>query len=515
LRDSLATALAMAVAAGLCATAIVQGTWAAGGSDSSCYALMADAFAHGELQPTSVIARAAPWPNAHLTTAPAGFIPSPVWPDAASPVCAPGFSLLLTPLVWIAGHAGFFLGTPIACAILVWVTFVFARALAGPLAGAAAALLIATTPIVLFQAMQPMNDITTAMLWMAVLAAATGRTAARERWMGGAVGLALLVRPNLAPCAVLTGVWVLLEAGNTRARVRRSATFAAAAGVPVVAMLLLNAALYGHPLRAGYGDPGVLFSAAHVPTNLHHYGASLLQTTFGIPLLGLAAPLMLGQRARRLAILALGVAGGTTAVYLLYRPFDEWWYLRFLLPAVVPSMALGVAVVSHVATRLWPERQRRRTVALIALVVVIAAAQVRLAEQRQVFNLDRLERRFWRTGDAIGDRLPSNAIAIAVWQSGTVRFHAGRDSVLWDSLDPAWLDRAVEWLTARGYDPYVVVERWEEPLFRARFAATSRTGQLDWPPRLDIDREVRVYRPADRDRYLTGEAVPTVYVTDR
>ena len=46
-------------------------------------------------------------------------------------------------------------------------------------------------------------------------------------------------------------------------------------------------------------------------------------------------------------------------------------------------------------------------------------------------------------GGVVATRLPADAVLITVWQSGSVRFHAGRDAVLWDSLDPAWLDRAV------------------------------------------------------------------------
>ncbi len=74
-----------------------KGTWAAGGSDSSCYALMADAFAAGDVQPFTGLANEAPWPDAARTFAPAGFIPSSVVPGAASPICAPGFSMLLAP----------------------------------------------------------------------------------------------------------------------------------------------------------------------------------------------------------------------------------------------------------------------------------------------------------------------------------------------------------------------------------------------------------------------------------
>ena len=64
-----------------------------------------------------------------------------------------------------------FLSTPFAGALLVWLTFVAARRMAGPLAGALAAVLIAVSPPMLYQVVQPMNDVTTAALWMATFAA--------------------------------------------------------------------------------------------------------------------------------------------------------------------------------------------------------------------------------------------------------------------------------------------------------------------------------------------------------
>ena len=70
--------LAAAVALMVMAFGLVKGTWAAGGSDSSCYALMADAFAAGDVQPFTGLANEAPWPDAARTFAPAGFIPSSV-----------------------------------------------------------------------------------------------------------------------------------------------------------------------------------------------------------------------------------------------------------------------------------------------------------------------------------------------------------------------------------------------------------------------------------------------------
>ena len=86
-------------------------------------------------------------------------------------------------------------------------------------------------------------------------------------------------------------------------------------------------------------------------------------------------------------------------------------------------------------------------------------------------------------------------------------------SLLWDSLDPfvagsgGWVARGARVRTVS------VVERWEEPLFRERFQRTPRRSvNLDWPPRFDIVRQVRIFRPADRELYLRGGKVPTEYI---
>src|SRR5689334_16707208 len=78
---------------GLAAVGFVRGTYAAGGSDSSCYALMADAFSSGALQPSSALEPHVPWPDAPKTFTPGGFSPSQSVPAANAPVCAPGFSV--------------------------------------------------------------------------------------------------------------------------------------------------------------------------------------------------------------------------------------------------------------------------------------------------------------------------------------------------------------------------------------------------------------------------------------
>jgi hypothetical protein len=268
-------------------------------------------------------------------------------------------------------------------------------------------------------------------------------------------------------------------------------------------VLWLNDALYGGLLASGYGDAMRLFAASNINDNLTNFGRALFQTQNVVPLLALAAPLIFTDDKRRLAITLLAAALVVSTIYLLYQPYPEWWYLRFLMPAIVLLLILASAVAVDAATR-------ARMGGLIPIVVVVLGVLgTRAAGDRSAFELQRMESRYRDTAAVVADRLSHNAVLITVWQSGSVRFHADREAVMWDALDPDWLDRAVTWLTSRGLQPYFLLERREEQDFRSRFRGRSELGALDWPPRLDLNRQVRIYDPADRARFLAGESYPT------
>lgn len=493
----LATLIAVIIAIALATVGIVRGTRAVGGSDSSCYGLMARAFAEGHLQPVSSLADA-PWPNVSLTLAPGGFIPSSIRPEAASPICAPGMSVLMAPLAAVFGLDAIFWLTPMAAALLVLFAFVIGRQLTGGIAGVTAAILTATSPIVLYQAVQPMNDILTAALWLGAIALA------RFSLVSGIfIGLAVLVRPNLAPLALVLAVIPFIQFGFNKQSRRALLGMIAGALPPVVGLLWLNHALYGSVIGSGYGAASDLFAIRNVNPNLTNYGRALWQTQHVVLGIGVLAPLVFDGIKRRGATLLLGFAVVETLIYLLYQPFPEWWYIRFLIPAIVVLLILASAASVHLLSR-------NRMLGVIPIAAVIFGMWgLREAGDRQAFELQQMEGRYRQTAELVRDRLPANAALITVWESGGMRFHAGREIVMWESLDPAWLDRAITWMKSQGLQPYVLVERREEPEFRARFRDQSEIGRLDWPPRFDVNRQVRIFDPDDRARYLAGEAYPT------
>jgi hypothetical protein len=265
-------------------------------------------------------------------------------------------------------------------------------------------------------------------------------------------------------------------------------------------------------LRTGYGDLAHLFSLSAFPLNASRYFGWLIDTQTPFPLLAFAAPFIVPREKRADVALAIALILATSLIYCFYTPFDDWSFLRFLLPAIPLMLVLASVVSFQLLTRVFPERLTARALILAIITISLAIFCVRTAEDRLTFTLKHLEQRYRSAGMVVRDRLPENAVTLSVWDSGAVRFHGRKEAVVWAGLDPSWLDRSLAWLDREGHTPYILLESWEEPLFRNRFAHHSDIGKLDWPPKYEIDRVVRIFDPKDRARYVRGENVTTEYL---
>jgi hypothetical protein len=495
----------VAVCAALAATAVRYGSYVAGGSDSYCYAHQAERWASGALLEPDPLALEAPWPDAPLTFAPAGHVPSRAVRGAIVPICPSGLSLLMAPALAVGGRTAMFAVVPLCGVLLVVATWLLGRGV-GEGAALAAAAVTAASPIVLYQVIQPMSDVPAAAFWTATLALALRSAGPSSLAAGVCGGVAILIRPNLVPLGFVVGAYLLLRRDTPwDERLRDGARYAIGCAAGCLAVAAIQQYFYGSPLASGYGTAADLFSLDRVGPNASRY-ASWLAQAHG-PLLALAAlaPLVV---ARSLAAVGLAFVAVNVALYLPYLTFDDWSYVRFLLPSVPVLAVLGMGTVSRVAARAG---DRAVPVALALTVLALAALGLREASARQVFRLADLESVFARTGRVAGTRLPQNALVVTSRFSGSVRFYGSRPTLVWDVLDSAWLDRAVAFAREKGLEPYLLLDSAEEPAFRERFAA-SALGRLDWPPLLEIAPQVRVYEPAARERYLAGETIATEYV---
>jgi hypothetical protein len=273
----------------------------------------------------------------------------------------------------------------------------------------------------------------------------------------------------------------------------------------------------------GYGALPALFAVDHIVPNAIRYASWMWQSHGFVWLFALATPFVLPGW---LTTLLLSLVVVNIACYLPYAVFNDWWYLRFLLPAIAILLVMAMAAVdaliqlwrkplwlAHGLTREDPGTRHKgfsHRCGVIVLAIVVCVFFIREARARSVFDLQRFEARYERAGLYVDSHLPPRALVVTSWESGSIRYYGHRTTLVWDALDPAWLDRAISFIRARGYEPYLLFERWEEPAFRQRFAR-SAIGGLDWPPAVEIAGQVRLYRLDDRERYLRGIGVPTEY----
>ncbi len=480
--------LAMALAASACAAGVWWGTNAIGGSDSHCYVGQARMFLGGRASLPPPLAFPVSWPSAAATFVPSGFVAK----DAAGngvPLCPAGLPLFMVGAIAVGGPGAWFWVVPVFGGLAVWSTYRLGVHVAGTAVGLAAAGMTLCSPTFLYQLFQPMSDVPAAALWAAALAAAsTGLSSGRPAALapiaaGGLTGLAVLVRPNLAPLAAIP---FALTWWTARSRGRAGVAFALALVPGLVTVAWLQHTVYGAAWRSGYGDLGQLFSVVNVPGNLTRYLAWMHDTHTPILLAALAAPLL--GPARRVSFALVAFAVGTLAAYLPYVAFESWSYTRFLLPAV-PVLAVLLAGVAQAAGRRLPARAA--AAATVAVALVVSWVWLDRARSWSVFEVKRIERKYPELGRYAATRLPANAVVLGAQSTGAVRYYAGKPTLSWDAIAPEWLDRVGAELEAHGLEPYLVVESFETDVFRSRFGGATNLGELDWPPRATFGRRSR------------------------
>jgi hypothetical protein len=491
------------IGTGVVAVAARFGSYVAGGSDSYCYVHQAERWASGRLLEVEPLALDAPWPDAPRTFAPAGHLPSPTVRGAIVPICASGLSMLMAPPLALGGRAAMFAVVPLFGIVLILATWLLGTRL-DTAVGLAAALVTATSPVVLYQVIQPMSDVPAAACWVLALALATRSGGPASAAAGVCGGIAILIRPNLVPLGFVIGAYLLWRGDRPWSQRGRDAVrYAIGCAAGCLAVAVIQQHFYGSPLSSGYGAG--LFAVDRVLPNVMRYGSWLARTHGALIVLAFGAPFVL---ARPFVALCVSFCLVNVALYLPYLAFDDWSYVRFLLPSVPVLAVLAMGTLGQLATRIG---QRAVPVALTLGAVGLSVLAVREASARQLFHLAELESVFARAGRVTGTRLPSNALVITSRFSGSVRFYGARKTLVWDVLDPASLDGALAFLRARGFEPYLLLDSGEEATFRTRFAA-SPYGRLDWPPRIEIAPQVRLYEPRARERYQRGDPVVTEYV---
>jgi len=519
-----ATGIVVAVAITVAALGLWRGTYSAGDGDAFGYVSQASLIAQGTLHVEQQFVRDLPWPFAEWTFAPAGYRPGTDH-GTIVPIYPSGLPLMMAGFQRAGGPMAVFFVVPLLGALGVWMTAQLGTAIHGRLTGVLAAIMVAASPSFLFQLMQPMSDVPAMAWWTMALVLILRHSGLAALGAGVAASAAIMTRPNLVPLAAVIGAYLLVRLAGPRAERRpaltRFACFAAGAVPGCLAVAVINNRLYGSPLASGYEPFDVLYSMAHLAPNLDRFPRWLIETQSPFIYLAFAAPWLVAGRRPSAAVrpvtaapvrLLLALIAVVFLSYLFYTPFgrDDWSYLRFLLPAYPALTVLAVAVAVEIARRAIAVD--RRAVAVAAMIcVVLSAWLIGRSIDRGAFRQQTVDSRYRDVGRYADAILPPNSVVIGHLHAGSIRHYSGLLTMNFRWLERRWLDAAIKELGDRGYHPLIALEDGEIESFQERFAAQNTLGRLDWPPMAEHAEPIRVkiFDPADRDRFLRGERIVT------
>jgi hypothetical protein len=253
-------------------------------------------------------------------------------------------------LLRVFGTVGPFLAVPLFGTIAIFAVFLLGQRVGGNDCGLLAAALLLTSSIFLFQLKEPMSDVPVTAWWLLAIVLVT--TAAPVGMLAGgfAATAAILTRPNLAPSPRYGNLHSQLL--RLPARLLNAGLFSLGVIPGCIGVAVVNSKLYGSPLSSGYGDMSVLFDVDHFWPNLFRYSRWLIETESPFILLAGFGVILLHRAERQredathttrpagLSLLFVAFAVTLYACYAFYLPFDNWTFLRFLLPGIALLLVL-------------------------------------------------------------------------------------------------------------------------------------------------------------------------------
>jgi len=494
--------VAIVAAAAVLWFGLQYGARVAGGADSLGYVSQAYLWLHGDLQIEQPLAAEAPWLFADDSMTPLGYTPGAVR-HTSVPTYPPGLPMIMAGSLIVCGACGPFYVAPLFGALMVVLTWGLAHRLTeSGLTSALAAVMMASSPAFLFNLVVPMSDVVTAALWIAAFVLLTWPRPWHAAAAGFLAGAAILVRPNLVLLSVAGVLAVELWTTGTRhpvRRGRRALAFLLGVVPAAAAVGIINDLLYGSPLRSGYPRFAHLFAVEHFPANLRLYATWLVESQSAAVFLALVPVLFRPARPAWLTFNKAVPLVAFTAIlcvsYFFYLEFDAWWFLRFFLPAF-PFLFMLVAAALVWLGRLLPASLG--IPALVATSIFVVGYSLGFVASRRLPEIGGGEQRYGAVAEYVDRQLPPNAAIIAMQHSGTLAFYTGRITIRYDRLPGQRLRSVIDWLSAKGYRPYLVLEEWEEEKYRRYFSSgQDALSRLDVPVLAETTPgiPVRIYDP--------------------
>jgi hypothetical protein len=511
MRSALAARAAAIIIAGLVVGLTIRyNTFSSWATDSGAYISAGRGWARAEVFAPTTLLYWAPWAAGGHTEVPLGHSLGPTRGTFTGGYPL-GYPVLLGAAIKMGGPLAAHMVSPLLAGVLAWSAFVLGRRLASPWAGVVAAVLISATPVTLGHVIMPFSDVPAVAFWATswVMTLRPGRGAAVAAGMSAA--FAIMIRPNLVPLAlVLAATVAVADRAGVAHQLKRLFLFGAAAALGPLLVLWSQAVLYGHPLQSGYGASlDFFFQLGRVGHNARLYPRLVAELHSWLAFGGLVFIPLAVRRMRRgspeyhvavVAISALGLILVNYAAYLPYLTYEGWYWLRFMLPALLALFVLLGGALDSLRMSLQPRWPWLSVAALSPALVVALVPQEYI---RAPVGYDRM----MLMEGYLREALPPNAVILTFAHGGALSAATDRPIVRLDLIAPDALDRVVADLKRRALRPvYVLDAAIEGGLFSDRFK-TSALSRLTWPARAEFSSVTSIlyYDLQDRDLFLSGD----------
>jgi hypothetical protein len=180
----------------------------------------------------------------------------------------------------------------------------------------------------------------------------------------------------------------------------------------------------------------------------------------------------------------MGVSLLVVAIAMSYLPysrfgFDEWTYVRFMLPVIPLLLIASLGCIRSVKERYGSATS---IVMLLFVFILMFSWELTAAKSRGAFTIGNDLEHAAVVGRDVRELTPDGSVLFSMFHSGTARYYGDRMTVRYDWLPEGALDEAIDILAARGLRAYFLLESWEIELARQRFGAHSAAGRFDQPP---------------------------------
>ena len=448
------------------------------GSDNSGYFNEARLFARGTIHAPMRALDGIPGRDAPYLYTPLGMRPAAGRDGELVPTYPPGLPLLLVPASWIIGwgHAG---DLVLLLHSLAGIALVYALGRAAGLSGTwslVGAVILASSPLYLFTSLQALSDVP-ATAWATAAVVAALQCRGRTAWAlasGLCISVGFLVRPS----NFLVALPVLVAVGLSPARL---VLVALGAAPGVAAWMAINKVAYGSPFESGYGAIGNEFHSSLVSGTLRYYAHWLPLLLSPVVLVSPAVLAFVRARPR----IVLLLAAWTVAFLAFYCPYrwthEQWWFLRFILPAAPAMIVGGLCAVS-----LWLEGLRERYTVpwagLLPALVLLLSVGVEASQSgpfREARWIGHGERKYGRIADWLLAHVPQGAAVITSQSSGALFYFTDYVLLRQDSMVPEIAARVEASVRASGRPLYAVLWPFEKDALAKIPGTWTPVGQID------------------------------------